>query len=291
MIRALRPSGRPLQLRTIASVSGPSQVNDVSDERLGTYRLTAKLLRERNTFVAESRQVVSKLLRGGKYRVQSLLCTPAALEDLQAELEPYPHLPIYLSTSSLIKELTKVGRGCVAVVDRPDPTPLASLLAAGTAPKRLCALETVADPDNVGGIFRSAQAFGFGGVLLSSSSADPLYRKAVRTSLAATASLPFSQRESGPGWSAQWSDDLQLLRERGYRTVALTPGGRRSVRDAATELKDERVALLLGNEGFGLSPETLSQADELVAIPTAGDFSSLNVMVAASIAMHHFAVP
>ena len=293
--------------RVLHTARTTTKIHDASDHRLFGYRLARfpKRLREAGLFVAESRQVISRLLCSRRFNIQSLLCTPGAFESLHKELEPYPQLPIFSTESRIINELTQVGRGCVALVDRPERATLLSELlevaAEARAPWRICALEEVTDPDNIGGIFRSAQAFGFGGALLSCSSGDPFYRKAVRTSMAATLSIPFAQRGDGAslpthdgdpsGWCAGWRADLQQLKANGYRLVALTPDAPRCVDTVATELKDERVALLLGNEGLGLRPQTLALADERVSIRMAAGFAgSLNVMAAASVAMHRFAV-
>ena len=181
------------------------------------------------------------------------------------------------------------------------------------------------DHSSVASALQPAQAFGFGGVLLDRGSADPLYRKTIRTSLAATLRLPYSQPErhggriqrhqaatlryrlgleseieagrtddcqqGGPDYRSHWLETLRELHAHGYAIVALTPRAPAgsSVQEVATALGNERVALLVGNEGVGLSEETIAAADELARIPTVDkDTSSLNVNAAASIAMHHF---
>jgi tRNA G18 (ribose-2'-O)-methylase SpoU len=141
---------------------------------------------------------------------------------------------------------------------------------------RLLVLEGVGNPDNVGGMFRSAFALGAAGVVLDDRSADPLYRKAIRTSMAATLRVPFAR--------APLMDALPLLRANGFQLIALTPSADAvDVRDVKPSAK---IALLLGSEGGGLSREALHYADlrARIAIDAAAD--SLNVSVAAGIALH-----
>jgi tRNA G18 (ribose-2'-O)-methylase SpoU len=146
--------------------------------------------------------------------------------------------------------------------------------------RRLMALEAVANPDNVGGLFRVAAAFDAGGVLLDRASGDPFYRKAIRTSMGATLDLPFKRLES-------WPSDLGLLRGRGFQIAALTPDRAAAslAAYAATVDRNRPLVLLLGAEGSGLTPEALSTADVRVRIPIAAGVDSLNVVVAAGIAL------
>jgi tRNA G18 (ribose-2'-O)-methylase SpoU len=151
-------------------------------------------------------------------------------------------------------------------------------------PRTLLALEGVADPDNVGAIFRNAAAFGVAGALLSSHCADPLYRKAIRVSMGATLTLPFARL-------ADWPAGLAALRQAGYRLVALCPGAEAEdiVEVAARAPRRPRLALLLGAEGAGLSEATRAAADVEVRIPMAAGVDSLNVAAACGIALHRFA--
>ena len=141
-------------------------------------------------------------------------------------------------------------------------------------------MEGVANPDNVGGLFRIAEAFGGDCVLLDPSSGDPFYRKAIRTSVGAVMRLPFHRFETWPG-------ALRTLRDEGVSVVALTP------REDSIPLNDyastaravERLVVLVGSEGRGLSDAALEIAHARVRIPLAPDVDSLNVVVAASIAL------
>jgi tRNA G18 (ribose-2'-O)-methylase SpoU len=165
-------------------------------------------------------------------------------------------------------------RGCLALARRPAVYPAIEAFA---GERRLLALEGVGNPDNVGGLFRVALALDAGGVLLDEDSGDPLYRKAIRTSMAASLRVPFT-RVTG------WPSALDALRRRGHLLVALTPT------DGAVPIekvpRDRPLVLLLGAEGEGLRGSTQAFADVRARIPVSGLADSLNVVVAAGIALH-----
>jgi tRNA G18 (ribose-2'-O)-methylase SpoU len=151
-------------------------------------------------------------------------------------------------------------------------------IAAFAGARRLIALEGVGNPDNVGGLFRTALALGAGGVLLDAATADPLYRKAVRTSMGAVLRMPFAR-------VARWPEGLDAVRD-GARVIALTPDpGAMAIDDVAVD-GDECLILLLGSEGEGLSAEAMRYADAAVRVPVAPEADSLNVVVAAGLALH-----
>jgi tRNA G18 (ribose-2'-O)-methylase SpoU len=169
-------------------------------------------------------------------------------------------------------------RGCLALAHRPPSAALESLARL----RLLVALEKVADPDNVGSIFRNALAFGVDGVIVDSASADPLYRKAIRTSMAATLRLPFTRLD-------RWPDGLRPLRNAGFTVLALTPDANAMEIGAVAAARPERMILMFGSEGDGLSREALEIADLRVRIPIDRRGDSLNVAVAAGIALHRLA--
>jgi tRNA G18 (ribose-2'-O)-methylase SpoU len=234
----------------------------------------------RRLFVAEGRLVLERLIGAGTFEIQSVLVTPAALEALGNLLE---HLSsdVYVAPQAALNEVTGFNfhRGCLALVRRPERQALEDLLHR----RRLLVLEQVGNPDNVGGLFRTAAALGAGGVVLDPRTADPWYRKAIRTSMGAVLRVPFTRVDD-------WPDGLSRLRERGIRLIALTPhGAARTLPQAGTELGPEsRVAFLLGAEGAGLSAGALAAADDHVRIPIAQGVDSLNVVVAAAIALYAF---
>ena len=145
----------------------------------------------------------------------------------------------------------------------------------------MLALEGVGNPDNVGGLFRVAAAFGVDGLLLDPTTADPYYRKAVRTSMGAVLRLPFAR-------AASWPDAVQRCRAARIRVIALTPDPDAADVRAASREAGERVMLMVGAEGPGLAPDTLAAADVRVRIPIDPQVDSLNVIVAAGIALSYF---
>ena len=235
-------------------------------------------LRAHGLFVAEGRLVVRRLIEAGRYEMVNVVVTPAALESL-ADVRARVRCPVHVVERPALASLTGIDfhRGCLALAKRPGADPP---LEAFAGARRLMALESVANPDNVGGLFRVAAAFDAGGVLLDRASGDPFYRKAIRTSMGASLDVPFTRLES-------WTASLAMLRGRGFQIAALTPDPIATplAAYADTVSRDRPLVLMLGAEGPGLSPEALSAADVRVRIPIAAGVDSLNVVVAAGIAL------
>ena len=227
-------------------------------------------------FVAEGRLVVRRLIEEGRHTLRSLLVNEAAVRSLGPLLATIgDRVPIYQCETSDFVGLTghHIHRGCLALVERPAALDVDTLLESlepkavsshsGTASIRpsamLIVLEGVTNADNVGGVFRNAAAFGAGGVLLSPTCCDPLYRKAIRTSMAATLRVPYAR-------VADWPRGLDELRARGFTIAALTPR-EPSVPLAAfaASPRASRVALLVGTEGDGLTTDAEAAADLRVA--------------------------
>lgn len=259
------------------------QITSIDDERIAQYRDVANpaAIARAGLFVAEGRLVVSRLLALDRFRTRSALVTQTAFDALFGTTPPpASRAAVYVVAQELMDAIVgfNIHRGCVALAERPQglglpDLPLASL-------HRVLVLEGVNNPDNVGGIFRSACAFGVEAVVLGPACGDPLYRKAIRTSMAATLQVPFVRAEAWPG-------ALETLRAHGLRVLALATGAdARAIDEVASA--GGRDALVVGNEGTGLSAAALAAADGRVRIPMAPGVDSLNVTVAASIAMHHF---
>lgn len=236
-------------------------------------------LRAQDLFVAEGRFVVERMLESGAYDVHSVVVTPAARDAMAPVLDAAPCV-VYVRAEDALAEITGFNfhRGCLALARRPPARPLASL--AGIP--RIVGLEGVGNPDNVGGLFRTAAALGAGGVALDAASGDPLYRKAIRTSMAATLRIPWARADAD-----EWLPWLAATRRAGFTIVALTPDPLASVLDDIAERvrRRERLLILLGAEGTGLSAATLDAADVRVRIPIDPGFDSINVVVAAGIAL------
>jgi tRNA G18 (ribose-2'-O)-methylase SpoU len=259
------------------------RLSSIDDARLADYRLLADpsaLIRD-GLFVAEGRFVVRRLLAQRRFRTRSILVTDAAHTALHEELAAIaPTIPVYVVDQTLMNGVTgfNMHRGCLAIGVRGSRRMLADEDLSHA--RRLVVLEGVNNPDNIGGIFRSAEAFGTDLVVVGPGCSDPLYRKSIRTSMAATLQLPFV-------FANHWPAALTSLRAAGFAVVALTPAA------DAVPLDDlprglARVALLAGAEGDGLSAAALAAATDRVRIPMRGQADSLNVVSAASIALHHF---
>jgi tRNA G18 (ribose-2'-O)-methylase SpoU len=258
-------------------------VTAIADARLQPYRHVGDpvWLEQQRLFVAEGRLLVERLGDEPGFVVESVLVTPAALRALAGRLNP--GWLVLVADQALLNSITGFNfhRGCLALVERPAPTPLATVLAPA---RRVVVLEGIGNPDNVGGIFRSGAALGAAAVLLDTATADPLYRKAIRTSMGAVLRLPFARFDSG-------SDGFGLLRDAGFTLVALSPAGELTLEEfAGTLSSDARLALLAGGEGSGLSPAALAAAHARVRIPVDARSDSLNVVVAVSIALHRLSL-
>jgi tRNA G18 (ribose-2'-O)-methylase SpoU len=209
-----------------------------------------------------------------------VLATPAARAGLADLLEWSDDTEVYEAELPLFRELTgfNVHRGCLAIGEWRGPAPSWQDVV-GSA-RTVVVLERVGNPDNVGGVFRAAAALGADAILLSPGCADPLYRKSIRTSMAAALTLPFAVIE-------RWPAGLTELPSLGFSILALTPSGDEEI---SAVQRPERAAFLLGHEGIGLSAETLALSDRRVRIPMTPGADSLNVVTAAAVALDRFRV-
>ena len=260
-------------------------VDSADDVRLSGYRgvTDPALARDGGLFIAEGRRVVERLLQSA-FVVESVLVTSPAYAALQTALalETRPDVTVYLVAQDVMNGVVgfHIHRGCLALARRPA-LPSWETLAAGA--RTMVVLEQLGDADNVGSTFRSAAAFGVDGVLLGPGCADPLYRKAIRTSMGAALAVPFALADDR---TRPWPDALHVLRASGWHVVGLTPRADCPpvwdvVRDASS-----RLALVFGHEGDGLSPQALDACTRLARIPMAPGVDSLNVAVSVGVALH-----
>jgi tRNA G18 (ribose-2'-O)-methylase SpoU len=254
-------------------------VDDLTDPRLADYRDLATAA-ERGIFIAESRLIVRRLIESGRFVTRSVLVTRPGFAELRDVLEARRDIRIFVGGHATIKGVVGYNfhRGCIAVGERTALAGASSLIEACAANRPLLVLERLSNPDNIGALFRNALAFGVGGVLLSPGCGDPLYRKAIRVSMGGALQVPFAL-------SSDWPGDLGRLRDAGFTLVALTPhGGAEDI--ARVRSFPERVAVLLGAEGEGLTPAAREHADKEIRIAMAPGVDSLNVATAAAIALH-----
>lgn len=246
----------------------------------GHWQLTdVELLRRQDCFVAEGRLVVQRVIEDGRFRIRSLLLGEAAAAALQPWLQRLPpDVPVLVCDVGDFLKITgfNIHRGCLALVERLHARDPIQLLGAS---RTIVALDGVTNADNIGSVFRNAAAFAVDAVLLGPGCCDPLYRKAVRTSMGAVLQVPFAS-------VAEWKDLQAPIVSAGFTVAALT------VRQPSVALDQfalahtwRRLMILVGAEGPGLSDEAGRLAGHHVRIPIAAGVDSLNLAVASGIAL------
>lgn len=264
----------------------PQTVTEFEDPRLDDYRnlKDASLASKPGRFIVEGRGTLLILLSRSHHRPDSILLNERSFAALEQDLVKFaPACPIYVADQSLLDRIVgfPIHRGCLACcrrADLPDPLELARRVMAEDAAARIVVLEGLTNLDNVGLIFRNAMALGARAVLLCSRSCDPLYRKAIRTSMGGTLCVPFARTRDLPRM-------MSGLRELGYQVLAFDPD------ESAVEIQSfdaarlGPTALLFGTEGTGLSRQALSAVDRRVRIAMEDGVDSLNVAVSAGIAL------
>lgn len=260
------------------------EIADPADERLHDFvalrdvSLRRRLETENGLFIAEGEKIIRRAWQSG-HRPRSLLLAPRWVPGLR-ELLDTVDIPVYLVDERLAERITgfHVHRGALGSFERRAPRPMADLLDA----RRLVVCEDIVDHTNVGAIIRCAAGLGWDGVLLAPRAADPLYRRAIKTSMGAVFSLPWARMDD-------WAHDLDRLREAGFTVAAMALSHDDVTIDefaATLRAQPHKLALLMGTEGSGLSSHWLSQSDVVVRIPMAHGIDSLNVAAAAAIACH-----
>jgi len=258
------------------------RITDLSDPRLGDYlNLTDVALRRVSEpagglYIAESSKVIARALAAG-HVPRSALMLEQWLPDLEQLLEPFD-IPVFVGAPDLLESLTgfSLHRGALASMHRPALPEVGELLRDA---RRVVVLEDIVDHTNVGAIFRSVAGLGADAVLVTPRCADPLYRRSVRVSMGTVLQVPWTRLPD-------WPLGADQLHAAGFHIAAL------ALADTAVELDDfaaaapERVALILGTEGDGLSPDALSAADTVVTIPMLHGVDSLNVGAASAVALY-----
>lgn len=258
-------------------------ITDPGDARLLDYSsLTDVALRKsrepsEGLYIAESRKVITRALAAG-HVPRSVLCPPDWLDSVLQICGAFGDLPIYVGDADVLESLTgfHIHRGALAAMQRPELPPIERLL---DASRTVVVLEDIVDHTNVGAIFRSVAALDADAVLVTPSCADPFYRRSIRVSMGTVLQVPWTR-------SGGWSLVRDQLHEHGFHiaALALSPDAV-DLRDFAVR-RPERLAVILGTEGDGLSAAALSAADTRVTIPMGNGVDSLNVAAAAAVALY-----
>lgn len=259
--------------------------------RLNEAQLFHALEPDPGLFIAESPKVIERALRAG-YHPASLLVEEKALTrdlaDLDHEMAANQtsglgQTPIYVASSELLRQLPGYNllRGALAAMHRVKRLELADFLATMPAEHpRIAVLESVVNPANIGAIFRSAAALGIDGVIVTSDSADPFYRRSSRVAMGTVFQVPWTYVNAKTWQHA----GIDLLHQAGYQTAAM------ALRHNTVSIDDpkltavDRLAIIMGSEGPGLKAATIEQSNFTIKIPMAPGVDSLNVAAASALA-------
>ena len=263
------------------------EITDFHAPELDPYaRLTQNQLRnrlepEKGIFIAESPKVIDRALDAG-YKPVSLLMERKQITGPAAGiLSRCGDAPVYTADREMLAELTgfELTRGVLCAFRRPAPRPVEELCKNAC---RVAVLEGIVDPTNVGAIFRSAAALHMDGVLVTPTCCDPLHRRAVRVSMGTVFQIPWTYIGAR---SADWPQPgLARLRALGFQTAAMALSLEALSIEDSRLVSAEKLAIVLGTEGDGLSPRTVAHCDYTVCIPMARGVDSLNVAAASAVA-------
>ena len=238
---------------------------------------------ELGLFVVESPMVIERALMNG-YEPRSFVMIDSVADEICKKFESMlatfgiadSKIPVYVADYETIAGMTGVNitRGVLALMKR-KPTPALSEIVSGC--RRIAVFDDVENPTNVGAMFRSAAALGIEAIVLTGASSDPLYRRASRVSVGTVFQVPWTKLPKGQSYV----DELQSL---GFKTAAMALTDDSVSIDDKRLLQEDRLAIILGNEGFGLSEEVINSSDYVVKIPMQNNVDSLNVAAASSIA-------
>jgi tRNA G18 (ribose-2'-O)-methylase SpoU len=253
--------------------------------RLTGAQLRNKLEPEKGIFIAESPTVIEVAIKAG-CRPISLLTEQRLINgavegiiEMCSSLDP--DFPVYTASRDVLTRMTgfELTRGALCAMYRPTPKTADELLRDA---RRVAVLEAVTDSTNIGALIRSAAALNIDAILFSPTCCDPLCRRAIRVSMGTVFQIPFARIGEGEdGWPR---GGIELLKSYGFTTLAL------ALRDDTLAIDDprlrssERLAMILGTEGTGLDPETISLCDHTVKIPMSHGVDSLNVAAAGAVA-------
>ena len=239
-------------------------------------------------FVVESPMVIERALLAGYEPVSFVMIDTLAEEMCQRvgdiiKDRPWSQkeIPVYTADYDTIAGFTGVNitRGILSVMKRIELTDISDII---SRKKRIAVFDDVENPTNVGAMFRSAAALGIEAVIIAGTSSDPLYRRASRVSMGTVFQIPWTKTDKKRVRGT--SDYIDILHESGFKTVAMALSDDSVDIDDENIKREEKLAIILGNEGFGLSEEVIRASDYVVKIPMREGVDSLNVAAASSIA-------
>ena len=263
-----------------------NEIKDFAAPELDVYARMSEvqLLRyyepEPGIFIAESPKVIERALDAG-YQPISFLVEHKDLEkEAGVILKKYPDVPVYTAEYEVLTRLTgfALTRGMLCAMRR-NPLPLAEEICRNAS--RVAVLENVVNPTNIGAIFRSAAALHMDAVLLTGGCSDPLYRRAARVSMGTVFQIPWTYFDKKTAWPGE---GMQLLKNMGFKTAAMALRDDSVGIDNQTLQAEEKLAIVLGTEGDGLSSQTIADCDYTVKIPMSHGVDSLNVAAASAVA-------
>jgi tRNA G18 (ribose-2'-O)-methylase SpoU len=258
-------------------------VADPADSRLDDFRDLNSVDRRpdlpsgKGLVIAEGVLVVQRML-ASRFAPRALLGTDRRLAELAVDLDRVD-APYYRVEADVMDEVIgfHLNRGVLASASRAPELTVTQVL---DGARTVAVLEGVNDHENLGSIFRNAAGLGVDAVVFGSACADPLYRRAVRVSMGHALLVPYA-------WATTWPQDLELLRDNGFRLLAMTPApSAHTLAEAMAAVADERVGILVGAEGPGLTERVMRASDMRVRIPMSRGTDSLNVATAAALAFY-----
>ena len=258
-------------------------VADPADPRLDDFRDLNSVDRRpdlpsgKGLVIAEGVLVVQRML-ASRFRARGLLGTDRRLGELADDLAGVD-VPYYRVDADVMADVVgfHLNRGVLASASRPPERTVPHVI---DGARTVAVLEGVNDHENLGSIFRNAAGLGVDAVVFGLGCADPLYRRAVRVSMGHALLVPYA-------WTTAWPNDLQILRDNGFRLLAMTPDPTATtLAEAMSSVRDEKAAILVGAEGPGLTEQVMRASDLRVRIPMSRGTDSLNVATAAALAFY-----
>lgn len=269
------------------------EITDFSAPELDVYaRLTENQLLnrhepEKGIFIAESPKVIERALDAGCVPLSLLMESKHAEGQARDVIARCGNIPVYTAEFDILTQLTgfQLTRGVLCAMLRPV---LPSIKDVCIEARRIAVLENIMNPTNIGAIFRSAAALNIDGILLTPACSNPLYRRSIRVSMGTVFQIPWTFFDKAASWPEQ---GISLLKSMGFSTAAMALNDDSVPIDDPKLLGEEKLAIVLGTEGDGLSASTIADCDYTVRIPMSHGVDSLNVAAASAVAFWQLGKP